>query len=155
MVGIVIGNMFAGIAESRFVIIGGLGASIAMAVSGIWGTYLSEKAERKKKLEELEKHMLTRLKKTKIGKASRLIPFVIAIIGGLIPFIASLIILFPLFVLPLSIAYLASVSIAFALLFGLGLYLGKLSKENVVIFGLKMVLAGLVAVLISFLLGVK
>ena len=58
ILGILIGSYFGGIRQANIVISAGLGASIAMMVSGIWGTYLTEQAERTKSLKELESSIL-------------------------------------------------------------------------------------------------
>ena len=155
ILGILVGSLFAGISDVRIILVAGFGASIAMGVSGVWGAYLTEKAERQKKLKDLEKSMLSKLKKTKIGRATKAAPYILAVIDGLAPFFAAFLALSPFFFLPIQTAYYASVGIGFTLLFLLGLFLGKISKENMIIFGLKMVLAGLVAVALSSLLGFK
>ena len=54
IMGILLGAYYAGIDSAMVIIKTGLGASIAMGVSGAWGAYYTEKAERKKKIHELE-----------------------------------------------------------------------------------------------------
>jgi predicted membrane protein (TIGR00267 family) len=126
-----------------------------MGVAGFWGAYLTEKAERKKELRELEKSMLTRLKKTKIGRASKAAPYILAMIDGLAPFFAALIVMLPFFFAPIKTAYFAAMGIAFGILFVLGLFLGKLSKENLFIAGLRMLLAGVICVALAMLVGIR
>ena len=41
-----------------FIIITGLSTALAIGISGLWGAYLSEEAERKKKLDDLKKEMV-------------------------------------------------------------------------------------------------
>ncbi|MBE0512945.1 hypothetical protein IBX38_07835 [Candidatus Bathyarchaeota archaeon] len=48
-----------------------MGATLAMGLSGFAGAYMTEEAERAKKLNSLEKSMLTELKNSVVGKASR------------------------------------------------------------------------------------
>ena len=154
ILGILIGSYFGRITESRIIIHTAIGASIAMMISGIWGTYLTEHAERKKSLRELEKSTLTKLGHTRIGKASRFATYVVAIIDGMSPIIAALIVISPFFFsdIATNLVYYYSVGIAFVILFGLGIFLGKISKENVIKSGLKMILAGIVCALIGWLL---
>ena len=45
------------IVESRYIIMTGIGTSISMFISGISGSYLSEKAEQRKQHEELDRAM--------------------------------------------------------------------------------------------------
>ncbi|MBT5424521.1 hypothetical protein HOK76_08555, partial [archaeon] len=69
IMGILLGAYYAGIDSAMVIIKTGLGASIAMGVSGAWGAYYTEKAERKKKIHELEKAILKDMKSTKIERA--------------------------------------------------------------------------------------
>jgi predicted membrane protein (TIGR00267 family) len=52
------------------------------------------------------------------------------------------------------LAYQMSMTIAFITLFVLGASLGRISKENVLICGVEMLLTGVACVIILFLLGV-
>ncbi|MBI4895897.1 MAG: hypothetical protein HY831_05380 [Candidatus Aenigmarchaeota archaeon] len=153
ILGIVISSFIAGVADVKLIISVCLGAAVAMAVSGVWGAYMAEAAERKKELKELEGSMLTRLKKTKIGRAGDFAALVIALIDGAAPFIAGIFVIMPFILLPINIAYYVSFVIAFALLFLLGIFLGKISKENLILSGIKMLFAGVVIMIIVFLLG--
>ena len=48
IMGILLGSFYANITDASIIIKTGLGASIAMGVSGAWGAYYTEEAERKK-----------------------------------------------------------------------------------------------------------
>jgi len=152
ILGILVGCYFGHITESRSVISAAIGASIAMMISGIWGTYLTEHAERQKSLRELERSTLTKLGHTRIGDASRFATYVVAMIDGLSPITAALIVIIPFFIFKTAtnIVYYYSAGIAFVILFSLGIFLGKISKENVVASGLKMILAGIVCAVIGW-----
>ena len=155
ILGILIGSYFGGIRQANIIISAGLGASIALMVSGLWGTYLTEQAERTKSLKELEGSILIKLGKTDIGKASRFATRIVALINGLSPFIGGIIVLTPFFFSKffnnIENAYYASGCIAFAILFLLGSFLGKISKESLIKTGLKMILAGIVCALLGWL----
>ncbi len=155
ILGILVVSFFANIHESRIVLIAGFGASLAMGVAGFWGAYLTENAERKKDLRELEKSMLTKLKKTKIGRASKAAPYILAMIDGLAPFFAALFVLIPFFFLPVKAAYYISIGLVFTILFLLGMFLGRISKDNIIISGMRMIVAGIVCVILAMLLGFK
>lgn len=155
IMGILLGSYFAGISNTRVIITTSLGACIAMGISGIWGTYLTEEAERNKSIKELERATLHKFKNTKIQKAAKFATAVVAIIDGVSPFVAALIVVMPFILLPflkIQLLYIISIIIAFTLLALLGIFLGKISKENVIKSGFKMLLAGLVCVLLSLLL---
>jgi len=153
ILGIVISSFIAGIVDVRLIISVCLGAAVAMTVSGVWGAYMTESAERKKELKELEGSMLTRLKKTKIGRAGDFASWIIALINGAASFIAAMIVILPFFFMPISIAYYVSFVLAFLLLFLLGMFLGRISKDNLILSGLKMIFAGVIILIIVILLG--
>ncbi len=157
IIGVVMGNLAAGIEEPGIVLTTGLSTSIAMGVSGMWGAYLTETAERKRELDELSRQTLTDLNQTRIGRASRIAVITVALVDGLSPFLAALITLTPFFApgfFPsIRLAYYTSLALALLTLFGLGAFLGHISRENYISYGLRTVLAGVVSMLISLLLG--
>ena len=156
IIGVLMGNYMAKVREPRVIVVTGLSTSLAMGISGLWGSYLTESAERRHEIDELEKQTLVDLQDTKIGKASRMAAVVVAIVDGLSPFLASLLVLLPFFVIQMfpSIewGYYASIGMALITLFGLGLFLGHISKENLIVSGLKTVIAGVVSIALSYLL---
>jgi len=159
IIGLLMGNYAAHVRDARVVIVTGFSTCMAMGISGLWGAYMTESAERKRDLSDLENHTLTDLSNTKIGRASRVAVVVVALVDGLAPFLAALVVLLPfLFSGLLSdvvFSYYASLGMALVVLFALGAFLGKVSKENLIISGLKMIGAGLVSILLSYFLGVE
>ena len=61
IIGVVMGNFTAGVSSSAIVISTGLSTCMAMGISGLWGAYLTESAERKRSLDVLENHTLSDL----------------------------------------------------------------------------------------------
>ena len=157
IIGVLMGNLTAGVDTPRIVLSTGLATSIAMGVSGLWGAYLTEAAERKRDLVELSNQTLTDLNDTRIGRASRVAAIAVAIIDGLSPFLAALAALIPFFVAGLfptiTWVYYTSLGMALLILFSLGLFLGRISRGNLIIYGVKTVVAGVVSIIISLLLG--
>ncbi|MBC8262783.1 MAG: hypothetical protein H8E47_01480, partial [Anaerolineales bacterium] len=82
-----------------------------------------------------------------------------ALVDGLAPFLAALVVLLPFFfselLADIVLSYYAALGMALVVLFALGAFLGKVSKENLIISGLKMIGAGLVSILLSYFLGVE
>ncbi|MBI4438839.1 hypothetical protein HY640_02820 [Candidatus Woesearchaeota archaeon] len=159
IMGILIGSYIVG-SHPKVVISTSIGAGIAMGVSGIWGAYLTERAERQREIRELERATLSKLSETKIGRAATAAVFIIAIIDGLAPFLSALIILLPFLLLSPFLTvkqmYIYSAAIAFSTLFLLGAFLGRISKESMIKTGLIMILAGVVSGGISiFVLGAE
>jgi predicted membrane protein (TIGR00267 family) len=159
IIGVLMGNYVAGVSDARIVLSTGLATCVAMGVSGLWGAYLTESAERKRDLDELSRYTLTDMSNTRIGRASRAAIVIVAVVDGLSPLMAALIVLLPFFAAGnssnLTLAYYSALGLALATLFGLGLFLGHISKGRMIIFGLKTVLAGVVSIVISFFLGVE
>jgi predicted membrane protein (TIGR00267 family) len=153
ILGILMGGFFSGLIESKIIIIACVGAGVAMGVSGIWGAYLTETAERRKELRELESSMITKLKYTKIGRASRFAPWIVALIDGAAPFITAIFVIMPFFFIHTILAYYVSFLLIFVVLFFLGLFLGRISKESLILSALKMMLAGLTCAAILYLVG--
>lgn len=156
IIGVLMGNYTAGVRSPAIVISTGLSTCMAMGISGLWGAYLTESAERKRSLDILENHTLSDLSGTKIGRASRAAVIIVALVDGLAPFAAALLVLLPFFFSALlgevTISYYLSLGMALAILFALGAFLGRVSKDSLILSGLKMIGAGLVAILLSHLL---
>jgi len=159
IIGVLMGNYTAGVRTPSVVISTGLSTCVAMGVSGLWGAYLTESAERRRSLDILENHTLTDLSRTKIGQASRAAVVIVALIDGLSPFVSALVVLLPFFftafLADITLSYGLSLGLALATLFALGAFLGKVSKENLILSGLKMIGAGVVCILLSYLLDLN
>lgn len=157
IIGVLMGNLTAGVTEPKIVVTTGLATCVAMGVSGLWGAYLTESAERKRELLELSRQTLTDLNHTRIGRASRVAAITVSLVDGLSPFLAALVVLIPFFlghILPdIHYAYYSSLGLALMTLFCLGLFLGRISEENMASYGAKTVVAGVASILISVLLG--
>jgi predicted membrane protein (TIGR00267 family) len=158
VLGIVIGSWIVGVAEPEIIVTAGLGACLAMGVSGLFGAYMTEKAERKKHLKTVEAAMLTDLSNSILSDASDFVSLYAAFIDGASPMLTAVISLIP-FILALTgkliiwNAYVVSFILTLATLFSLGLYLGKIAKENMLLYGAQTVAAGILIVAIVILLS--
>ena len=156
MIGVLVGNYSAGVESARVVITTGLATSMAIGVSGFWGAYFTESAERKRDLDDLESYTLTDLNETKIGRASRAAAIVVSLVDGLAPFLAALVVLSPFFLTSLwgeiYRSYYLSLVVALGALFALGAFLGAISRENIALTGVKMIGAGLLSMVLGYLL---
>ncbi|MBA7605469.1 hypothetical protein ES703_12601 [subsurface metagenome] len=129
----------------------GFAAAIAMAMSGLWGAYLTERSERIKDLKELERVTISDLNNTKIGSALRFATIVVAMVDAIAPFVTAFLALIPFLfakILDIKTCYYISFIILFSTLFLLGIFLGRVSKENLLIAAIKMIIAGIMCVLI-------
>lgn len=158
MLGLITGFYVADDVALEVVISACLGAGIALGISGVASAYVSEAAERKKALDELERAMVADLEETAHGKAARLVPFLIAVVNGFSPFTFSLLIISPLwlaqrgpwyFLYPLE----AAICLAFAVIFFLGIFLGKISGTFWLWSGIKTSLIALGTMILILMLG--
>ena len=157
VLGVVVGAYAAGITNDSWVILSALGATIAMGMSGFAGSFMAEEAESAKKLNTLEKMMLTELKDTVVAKANRFASIWAALIGGGAPALTGATCLLPFLfssqgIIQVSLAIQISVGLALTIMFLLGAVLGKISCRNVVIHGAKMLAVGVLLTLIFFTL---
>ncbi|MFX1278777.1 MAG: VIT1/CCC1 transporter family protein [Promethearchaeota archaeon] len=164
------------------VIVTGFATALAIGISGLWGAFLSEEAERRKKIidmnkdmaitddEEEEDNSLSRegkvknennkknknKKKTLLQKAEDFATIVASLVDGGAPVLGSSLPLIPFFFgIELSILhFIASYLILAALLVYLGNFLGKISGGGRIRYALHLVAAGVITLLVSILLGI-
>jgi len=158
MLGMVTGFYTSGMTELSVAISACLGAAIALFISGLSSAYLSEKAEREKELRDLELALVSDLKDSDYGMASRYLPILVALVNGFSPLLLSLLIILPLFlaeqgyVLALS-PFINSIAVALICVFCLGVFLGKISKTFWLWSGLRTLAIAIIAVVIILLFG--
>jgi len=132
MLGLTLGISAAETVELQNLLNACMGAAIALAVSGFSSAYVSELAERRKSLQELEDAMLSDLSESDHGLATRLAPLFIGLVNGLSPFLMAMIVMSPMWLdaagvhLPWASVHVSTAT-AFALIVLLGAYLGRVS----------------------------
>jgi len=165
----------------RNIVITGFATAFAIGISGLWGAYLSEEAERKKKLLDLQKDMVildhgdasqlqdtktTDVKKKKIKKekkkkgsiierSEKFATIVASLVDGGAPVLGASLPLIPFFFgEELTLAhFFISYVILIGLLVYLGIFLGKISGGGRLRYALHLVAAGIVTLIITLLLG--
>lgn len=155
ILGFLIGFYLANVKNPIVIFVTGISTCIAMGISGLWGAYLTERSERISSIRELEKATISDLSNTKIESAHKFAMIVVAIVDAVAPFVTALFSLIPFQFtkyLDIRTCYYISFALTFTALFMLGVFLGRISKENLFISGMKMVIAGIVSILISVLL---
>jgi len=158
MLGIIVGAWVVEVDRPEIIVTAGLGACLAMGISGLFGAYMTERAERKRDLKALENAMLTNLDGSVLADASSFVSFYAAVVDGGSPILTSVISLLPfIFVLgkfmPIWDAYILSFILTLITLFTLGMYLGRIAKENMLLYGVQTLAAGIITVVIAMLLG--
>ncbi len=154
MIGVVMGSFVVGVDDPQVVLVTGLSTALAIGISGGWGAYLTESAERRHEIGELEKFTMAELQDTKIGRASRMAVVSVAAVDGFSPFLSAFLVVLPFVFAPLfpdiAYVYYASIGMALLALFGLGVYLGRISRENLIISGVKTTVAGVICIALSY-----
>ena len=156
--GIIIGSALAQVNDPATIILAGLGASIAMGVSGGFGAYLTETAVKKQELAEKQKAMLEEFENsTVLDEAAQVSSVFVAVVDGASPFIAASISFLPFFLVNLikinmGLAYTLSVLLTTVVLFILGAYLGDISNENKISYGIRMIIAGVITAILIMIL---
>jgi predicted membrane protein (TIGR00267 family) len=165
------------------VLITGFATALAIGISGLWGAFLSEEAERKKKLFDLKKAMAMtegeeieerkdiiaqknkryRFKRKKnnkkaesiIEKAENFATIIASLVDGGAPVLGAALPLIPFFFgFELSIYhFILSYAILICLLIYLGIFLGNISGGGRIKYAVNLVIAGLVTLVISIMLG--
>lgn len=149
MLGIVTGFHVSGETNVAIVITTCLGAAIALGMSGLSSAYISEAAERRQELQALEDAMITDLGDSVHGQAGKLVPVVIAVVNGAAPLLMSLLIILPMWLSLYLPAFTfpplqASIVTALAVIFLLGVFLGKISGTFWLLAGVRTLLVAVV-----------
>jgi predicted membrane protein (TIGR00267 family) len=158
--GVIVGMWISGIADSRAVIRTVLSAGLAMFISGALGAYLTEKAEREKKLRELEEATFQDIKGSIYERSSRLAVLAVSVVDGNSPLIASAILIIPFavshaLVVDFATAALASLFVGTAMLSALGYFLSRIAGKKPLEYIAFMVLAGIASAIVIVLLGAQ
>ncbi|MCK5335909.1 MAG: hypothetical protein KAQ67_07095 [Gammaproteobacteria bacterium] len=156
MLGLIMGFLISSPSSLSVIINACLGAAIALGVSGVSSAYITEQAELRRALSELEGAMVTDLQESAHGEATRWVPMLIALVNGLAPLIISLLIISPLWLansgLSLFISPLyAAIIIAFMLIFLLGVFLSRISGISWLRSGVQTLLIALITISLIYL----
>ncbi len=151
--------------STQNVLIMGFATAIAIGISGLWGAYLSEEAERKKKISDMDKEMAIiheegenkkdKKEKTLLERAENFATIVASLVDGGAPVLGSSLPLIPFFFgITLTIFhFIFSYIILVGLLIYLGNFLGKISGGGRIRYSIHLVTAGVVTLLVTLLLG--
>ncbi len=113
----------------------GLATAFALGMSGLSSAYMSEAAERRNELSQLEDAMLRSMAESDHGRAAALAPWLIAFVNGAAPFAVGILVVMPLWLalrgvaLPLE-PLLAAIGIALGWVFMLGVFLGRVGGTH-------------------------
>lgn len=160
MLGVVIGAAMAQTETPTIIIAAGISGSFAMGISGFSGAYMAESAERTKEIKGIEKAMLKPMDEDSMHKeAAKFATKVTAMVDALSPAIAALAVISPYFlihfgILDMSAAFIVSLGITLAILSILGMYLAKVTEENMLWHGLRMLAVGLITAILCVVVSI-
>ncbi|WP_456468166.1 VIT1/CCC1 transporter family protein [Archaeoglobus sp.] len=148
ILGMIIGAHMVGEASSRLILSAGVATALALGISSSWGAFEAERIEQKIMKDRKEKALLINSKECSIDRAHRFAAYVSSVIHGVAPIIAAFIPLLPYVFLPTEEAFTVAVSLGFASLFVVGAVMGKVANFNVIMSGVRMLLAGVMTALL-------
>lgn len=134
------------------------GTAIALCVSGLSSGYVSEAAERKKELHELEQAMVSDLDTSVYGTAARYVPWLISLVNGLAPLLAAMVVITPLWFYDSHVGWPfppieSAIVAAFIMVFILGILLGRIGGTFWLWAGIRTLLIALVTSVVIMLVG--
>ena len=163
LLGIILAGLIATGMQELFIVfettlLAALGTGIAHFISGFGGTYLAESAEGKQVIEELKESKGSMLSRSAIISVEHETTLFLSFIKGIVPAGSVILTISPMFLALLGWidyigSFIASISIGLILLFLLGLLLGRISKSNIWISALKTLMAGLLTLLVLFVVS--
>ncbi len=159
LLGIIVGSAFAGTAAGLSIIIPTmLTTSLALGISTGVSVYEAESLEQERKITDLEKALFTDLKDTSIQKTAKSTIIIATLINFATPLFSCAVTITPFIlvaigILPLHIAGWISVALALSTLFAAGVYMGRIGKTNPYNKGIRMVIFGVLAFTIGYLLN--
>ncbi len=160
MLGVVIGAAMSHATDPSVIIIAGISGSFAMGISGYSGAYMAESAERTKEIKTLEKAMCKPMEEDGMHKeAAKFATQVTALVDALSPAFAALIVISPYFfvnygMMEMGTAFIISLALTLSILALLGVYLAKVTEENMVLHGVKMLMVGMGTAILCTLVSI-
>ncbi len=131
--------------------------SLALGISTGVSVFEAESLERERKIARLEKALFRDLENTNIARSAKEATIITSVINFFTPIMSCMIVAFPMILVYLNIldvhfGVMASIGVALGTLFATGAYLGRVGKHNPLLKGLRMVVFGVIAFTIGYLL---
>ena len=128
--GLIMGFFVSARVDLTVVITTCLAASLALGMSGVSSAYISEAAERRRQLGQLEDAMLSSLEQSYHAKSVIWSAGLVALVNGVAPLFIALIIIFPLWLGQQNLLYgldplATAIAVALMIIFMLGVFLGR------------------------------
>ncbi len=148
VLGMIMGAHLSGEASARLILSAGVATALALGISSAWGAFEAERIEQKIMKDRKERALLVNARNCAIDRAHKFAAYVSSIIHGIAPIVAAVIPLFPYTIMPEEEAFTAAMVVGLLSLFIVGAVMGRIAKFNLVLSGLRMLLAGVATMLI-------
>ena len=131
LLGLLMGFHVSGQVDLSVVITSCLATALALGMSGISSAYISEAAERRNSLAQLERAMVSSLDESHHARAATWIPWLVALVNGIAPLLLGLLIITPLWLgnnglVSWEDPLLVAMGVALGIVFLLGVFLGRI-----------------------------
>ena len=154
IMGMVLGAHLSGQASREIIFSAGIATSLALGISSGWGAFEAERVEQKLIAMEKRRALLkSDGEQCLIDEAHEFAMRISSLVHAVAPIPAGVIPLIPYLFLPESLAFILALITGFALLFAVGVSMGRVSKSSIIRSGLRMVLAGITTLIIVTLLS--
>ena len=152
---IVIG-VFSANVESNVIVAAGLSGGIGLSISNGIGGLMAEYTVEHRRMRTIEEAMMVKsgsMKGTLVHKGIQKKLIYDTITHGGCSLLGAMLPILPFVFLDIQTAIVVSIVLSFMTLFLLGVYMGAMTKEMLVIAGMKMLLVGILAAVVVRLLG--
>ena len=158
LLGIIVGITVASTINLRLAVTTMLTSSLALGISAGVSVYEAESLEQERKISKLERALFRDLRGTMIEERAKSVVFLAALVNFTAPLVSCAVTAIPLIIsinnfITTETAVLTSVICALGILFATGVYLGRIGKTNPWKKGTRMVIFGIIAFLIGYLLN--
>ncbi|MFW6110748.1 MAG: hypothetical protein ACOC6H_01795 [Thermoproteota archaeon] len=155
--GVIIGSAFTKNPDISIIIGTLVASSVALGISTGVSVYESESLERERRIIELEKALFRELDDTMITQNYRAYALILAVVNFLTPFLCCGIVIIPMIlahfqIIEINIGAWVSIALALGIIFVAGTYLGRLGKKNPFLKGIRMVIFGMIAFVLGFVI---
>ncbi|HID43819.1 MAG TPA: hypothetical protein EYP30_08650 [Archaeoglobaceae archaeon] len=151
--GMILGAYLSGRSTTELIVSAGIATALALGISSGWGAYEAEMVEQRALKKKREKALLKRVDGGIMEKAHNFAIWISALVHAISPIIAALTTISTFFFFPMNVAFITSITTGFILLFIIGLYMGKISRTNILVSGLRLLLAGIITLVIVTILN--
>lgn len=155
-IGTVFGSYLSAVPDGTTVLAVVVVAAVGLGTSGVWSGWEIERAEKQAELFRIEETMLAELEDIELQRKRICARKVNAVASGIGPLIGIIFPLLPFLLEGLLLSMLGAtlfgIVLGVSVRFVFGSYLGFISKQNWVVAGLRMALAGIVVALVNLAL---